>query len=281
MKATLREVLYAFKTFSSEPYYFFELSRELSSSLAFSKQLQTFSNGFPCLRTLWLSDLAILGDVWPLCQVMMDSFWDMVDEMPQGALISFESIDKEDHHLTKLYWWSPWGIEVSVNLAPSVNHEASRSPRVFYISMELRESKVRAHMGRVHTLEDVARLTMLLMFRDRKAVGLVLEGDDEAKTLSHLHDEWTSHQRQGTIFLFQQYKSPHMISLHAEAHNIFGLNLEALGVTIMSLNWRSHRVTPLAMAGWDISTWKDMITWLVWESELKANGEDFEWQIWV
>lgn len=103
MKATLREVLYAFKTFSSEPYYFFELSRELSSSLAFSKQLQTFSNGFPCLRTLWLSDLAILGDVWPLCQVMMDSFWDMVDEMSQGALIPFESIDKEDHHLTKLY----------------------------------------------------------------------------------------------------------------------------------------------------------------------------------
>lgn len=239
MKATLREVLYAFKTFSSEPYYFFELSIELSSSLAFSKQLQTFSNGFPCLRTLWLSDLAILGDVWPLCLVMMDSFWDMVDEMSQGALIPFESIDKEDHHLTKLYGWSPWGIEVSVNLAPSVNHEASRSPRVFDMSMELRESKFRAHMGRVHTLEDVARLTMLLMFRDRKAVGLVLEGDDEAKT--PIPPSWCGRAIKGKA-QFSCFNNTNLLAwqVFMQKLKLAGLNLEALGVTIMSLNWRSQ-----------------------------------------
>lgn len=28
-----------------------------------------------------------------------DTFWDMVDDMPMGTIIPFESVDKDEHHV--------------------------------------------------------------------------------------------------------------------------------------------------------------------------------------
>lgn len=83
---------------------------ELSNNLlllAFSNYLSTH-NGFPILETLWSLDLPwypkladpTSREVWPLCHVVEDSFWAMVDEMPLGASIPFESADEEEHHVS-------------------------------------------------------------------------------------------------------------------------------------------------------------------------------------
>lgn len=35
--------------------------------------------------------------LWPLCLVVKDTFWDMVDEMSLGASFPFKSTDEKDH----------------------------------------------------------------------------------------------------------------------------------------------------------------------------------------